>query len=307
MSLIAQESPDAIFILNCNEGNPPRHSLSRKTPEYVIHELTDGIISVTSSTTFVITEASTDENAYRTIFETLTSKGILQKNPNLVFLRATEKGNDGYGGGKGQVRNWSEKLTEAGLPNFKGIIDCDYGNTAKPPIYVLDRYAIENLLLDPILIFARLVEKRLHTKLLNNEFPEIFKNNHNISLLNEQKNEDLQRIADAVCSSVREVKDKGGNEIEGITSIKYFNGKQIEVPKWFLYGYGKKLKKNVEARFDRSRRNGDRAFANLDDMTNILTRNIPEFTPCSLIDLFEKLQSTSSAEVIPVQTPATLP
>lgn len=216
-----------------------------------------------------------------------------------MFLRASEEKDDGIGGGSGQVRSWAQKLTEAGIPNFKGLIDLDYGNAEAHPIYVLDRYAIENLLLDPILIFARLVEKRLHTDLLNNEFPEVFVNDHNLSLLNNQTNEELQRIANAVCSRVREVFDKAGNTIEGTTQIEYLNGKLIEVPTWFLHGRGKNLHENVIAKFDRGR-DGPRAFSNLTDLGEILTKNIPDFIPLSLANLFKALQTASTAETAPV-------
>ena len=290
VSLIAQADSDAVFLLSCNVENPPRHSLAKSSSEEAVHQLTDGIISVTNSTTFVITEASTDEIVYRSIFDVLTARDVLPKNPNLVFLRATEQKDDGVGGGNGQVRQWSTKLTEAGLPNFKGLIDLDYGNSAEKPIFVLDRYAIENLLLDPILIFARLVEKRLHTDLLDNDFPDAFIQNHNLSLLNDQDDQALQRIATAVCKRIRAVPDKEGNEMTGNTTIEYLNGKTIEIPDWMLFGRGKCLHENVKAKFDAGRE-GPRAFSSLRELGDLLTKNIPDFIPRSIVNLFLELQS----------------
>jgi len=293
VSLIAKQDPDAVFILTADNGNPPKHTLVKSTSEQAVHELTDGIISVTSSTTFVITEASTDEFVYRNLFEVLTAKGHLSKSPNIVFLRASSIKDDGNGGGSGQVRLWAEKLSEAGLPNFKGLIDLDYGNVAPPPIYVLDRYAIENFLLDPILIFARLLEKRLHMKFLENKIPEVFITDHNLSQLNALTESELQGIVDCICELIKPVTDKNGDSIEGKDTIEYVNGKKVSVPKWLLLGRGKQLHDNVKAVFDASRReaNEPRAFGSLIDLSDILTKNIPGFIPRSLVDRFNELQS----------------
>ena len=291
VSLIAREDPGSVFVLNSDGDNPPKHALVKSSSEQAVHELTNGIISVTNSTTFVITEASTDENVYRNLFDALTAKEHLEKNPNLVFLRASETKDDGKGGGKGQVRNWAKKLTEAGLPNFKGLIDLDYRNAARPPIYVLDRYAIENFLLDPLLVFARLLEKRLHTEFLENEFPEVFKTDHNLSQLNSLTESELQEIVDSVCKLIKTVPGEDGQPIEGTTLVEYINGKKTYIPNWLLLGRGKALHDNVKAKFDATRREGPRAFASLTELGDILSRNIPGFIPRSLVDCFSDLQT----------------
>ena len=78
------------------------------------------------------------------------------------------------------------------------------------------------------------------------------------------------------------------------------------VPTWFQLGRGKDLHDNVKAKFDAGR-DGDRAFSNLTDIGDILTKNIPGFIPRSLANLFKDLQSASSAEAAPVSRSAPLP
>lgn len=67
VALIAEQNPDAVFVLTSNNENPPRHALSKSSSEIAVQELTDGIISVTSSTQFVITEASTDGQLFHVL------------------------------------------------------------------------------------------------------------------------------------------------------------------------------------------------------------------------------------------------
>jgi len=300
VAIVAQEHPNAVFVVEPDDSNPPVHTVKRTSAELAVHTLTSGLVSVTPGSQIVITEASTDEIVYRDLYSTLIHQNEIPPTPNLVFLRASEKkpdkekktsrqGNDGSGGGKDQVRQWVEKLNEIKLPNFRGLIDLDSGNEAHGPIHVLDRYSIENLLLDPVLIFARILQKQLHLEVFDREkLSSVFLTDFNLTTLDLQTSEEIQAIADLVLGKIRVEEEWKVDGLEERILIEYRNGKSVMVPKWVLFARGKDVLVNVRAAFDQSR-SGDRLFSSLQDLGQLLSKNIPGFIPKSFVETMKRL------------------
>lgn len=148
------------------------------------------------------------------------------------FVAASDgQGKNRTSGGREKVRKWVSKLNGDGMGAVRGLIDLDEGNRSSNSIVVLDRYSIENYLLDPINIFAFLLDRGLDgefdfgTKLRIGEESKI-------RLFDSSE---LQHIADLIIEKIQEnLKDPPTEDELERGVIEYTNGSQISVPRWLL-------------------------------------------------------------------------
>ena len=134
------------------------------------------------------------------------------------------------GAGQSQVKNWVQKFDTAPLDQlFRGVIDLDNGNTATSRLLTLQRYSIENYLLDPFVIFGLLVE--------NGTAPAIKDvsisagDEHLIRNLPETL---LQLILDTVRSNVESCLDDLEAKQKQSEKVEFTNGKTVQYPNWML-------------------------------------------------------------------------
>ena len=93
-------------------------------------------------------------------------------------------------------------------------------------ISYINRYSIENYLLDPINVFASVL------RTYNIEGVDIsYGEEGNIKLLDANK---LQLIVNNICSNIKNILPEEIKNSNTIKSIKYTNGKEINCPDWIF-------------------------------------------------------------------------
>lgn len=273
-STVAFAPEGAVFTLN----RSPRQ-LCLSTQEKAISVLTNGFATVMPSTKFVIVEAAFDQHTYQTLYDSI-SDSLNGQHPPLLFIRASDS-TDRTGGGSSQVSNWAEKLSDSGLSFFRGVLDRDVGNTPTDVVLVLNRYSIENYLLDPIAIYACLMERNLH----DGVFDSVEITNCNIHLLAKLSGGVLQEIACAVFKEIESYRPELATSEE--FEVKYRNGIKITAPTWLRDTRGHDLSTYVRHCF----RDGQ-AFVfskNLEELVLMLSAKTPEFVSSDLEQLFVSL------------------
>ena len=246
-----------------------------------------------STTRFVIVEALFDQLVYQELFDAATKLDSWKGKSPLVFIRASDERNE-KGGGCSQVMNWAPKLC-AKIPLFSGVIDKDVDNQqAEESVFVLGRYSVENYLLDPIIIFACLVDLGIHDSVFSHESLS----DCNPRAINDLKTVELQAIADAIVDQIEKAcpsvvtheisKSEGTGRGERFT-VKYTNGNAILVPEWLKTYRGHDLQMVVCGVFT----NGEKRIftRDLDQARLAICRKIPGFIPLDLIRLFSQLSN----------------
>lgn len=191
------------------------------------------------------------------------------------------------GGGCDNVKLAAKTLYECGNKNISGIIDWDLKNKSTNYINVLGeniRYNIESYLLDPILLYGFLLATKVTPP-----------KNVNISLtyqfskLSELENKELQKISDQITSLAIDLKP--ANSTNEVRLVKYLNGKEVNIPTWFLEFDGHCLEKHFEAIFKPLKGliiNNRKSLGLM--ILQIVISEFPGYIPIEIVELFRKIQ-----------------
>jgi ABC-type ATPase involved in cell division len=210
---------------------------------HAVSLLTAGLVYVGEGTKYFLVEDQDDVLFYSYIFNQLTLLGKINADIPLVFIPASTKDKSG---GKDVVYNWVTKIKESGIGDIiQGLIDADSGNVVGNGIFKLNRYSIENYLIDPILVYATLIDKEKNPKIGNIEIGvgEEYK-------LKSLKIEDLQKIADYIFNLIEPELPNyfadfdQSNDFEKI-EIEFSNGAKLLYPKWLIERRGKTILNEV--------------------------------------------------------------
>lgn len=201
--------------------------------------LTSGLIYVGEGTKYFLVEDNDDVTFYSFIYNQLTTEKHINADIPLVFIPASTKDKSG---GKDAVQNWVKKLQNSGLENIvQGLIDADYGNEISNGIYKINRYSIENYLIDPIIVYGALLDKEKNEKIdgIQLELGEEYK-------LKLMSNIELQKIADSIISSVETELPKYFTDFDyqienERIEVNFVNGTKLLYPKWLLNRRGKTI------------------------------------------------------------------
>ncbi|MET4107281.1 ATP-binding protein [Hymenobacter sp. UYP22] len=233
--------------------------------EEAINSLTEGMVLVMPSTRTVLIEGKDDKPFYQALYRLLNDNKLLNGYATITFVSGT---------GVNSVNHWSKGLRESGLSEtIRGIIDKDNGNNTSDGIFRLDRYSIENYMLDPILIFAT-------GKIIPNNVPK-----YDISSGEEEKIRNLsqvqiQNISNSILAHVKpKIKNIKQNE-EDIIPVTYTNGYTIDYPRWFIERRGKELFGIFNEEYGRN--------LTREGLTNSLKRI--QLIPNDILDLFREVQ-----------------
>ncbi|GEM_PF-2863340 len=284
----------------------------KKNPTQIVHDksrshsksisiLTSGLILVTTKTKLVFVEDEDDVSFYTEIYNTIREEyNEIDKTDYFGFIPASNRSNDETGG-KSVVKTWIERFDRFS-ESIQGLIDKDLGNSPiNSEIHVLNRYSIENYLLDPIVIFARLnnsSNQYLRQIIPGIEIP-IGKEDKILSL----SQDDLQKIADHFFNLVEsEMKkdirrfhfeqDKTLNDSQlgnieyqnfKIQEVSFINGMRLQYPNWQLYHRGK----NIRGVYQRVI-NEKTSFSNHDLLVGLLRLNQ---IPIELKELILKIKN----------------
>lgn len=205
--------------------------------------LTSGLIYVGEGTKYFLVEDLDDVNFYSYTNNQLSTENLIDSSIPIVFIPASTKDKSG---GKDVVQNWVNKLQDSGLVNIvQGLIDADSGNIVSAGVYKIDRYSIENYLIDPILLFATLIDKEK-----NHIIDDIVLSIGEEYKLKSMPNEKLQKIADYFFNMIEPEIHKYFNDFNSSiecerVEITFVNGAKLFYPKWILSRRGKTLLNEV--------------------------------------------------------------
>lgn len=205
----------------------------------VVSLLTEGLIFVGEGTKYFIVEDNDDVDFYTQAYAFLSSENIIDRNIPMVFIPASTNKSSG---GKTVVDSWVTKLQSSGLePLISGLIDEDSGNIPSNGVFKINRYSIENYLVDPIVIYAALMDKDLHNDIIDVglKIGEEYK-------LKGLPKETLQSIADAIFGILQpQVKKHFPDYVDAADSslvgVEFINGISLRYPQWILKRRGKTI------------------------------------------------------------------
>jgi hypothetical protein len=201
--------------------------------------LTAGLIYVGEGTKYFLVEDNDDAEFYSYVFNNLINENKINSDIPLVFIPASTKHKSG---GKDVVQNWVNKLQDSGLSNIlQGLIDTDSGNEVSEGVYAIPRYSIENYLIDPIIVYAALMDKEKQAQIsgINLKLGEEYK-------LKFLTNEKLQEIADNIFIMIENKLDKYFTDYDGSIENKrievvFLNGQKLFYPKYIFSRRGKTI------------------------------------------------------------------
>lgn len=242
-STVALAPIDAVFELE--RGSSAIKPVSSRSD--IISILTAGLVTVTKATKFCFVEDEDDVEFYTAIQELLSASGptrdpmALPPSPALAFLPVSIGANASkISGGSTVVAKWVGKLDGEPLDRmFCGIIDRDGGAPGTDRIFPIGRYSFENYLLDPLVVYALLMEENQAPKLSG-----INLMSGDEHLLRTQPQETLQAIVDTVTAAVEasEPSLAGQEKLE----VTYTAGHKLFHPRWVIDNRGHDLLRIVQ-------------------------------------------------------------
>jgi ABC-type ATPase involved in cell division len=213
----------------------------KKSPSknHSVSLLTAGLVYVGEGTKYFLVEDNDDVTFYSFVYNQLTTENQIDADIPLVFIPASTKDKSG---GKDIVQNWVNKLQDSGLVSIvQGLIDADSGNAISNGVHKINRYSIENYLIDPILVYAALIDKEKNPLIEGVKLGvgEEYK-------LKSLSADTLQKVADSIIYIVEpELKNSFPDfdpttEMERV-KVEFINGTVLMYPKWLLNRRGKTI------------------------------------------------------------------
>lgn len=234
----------------------------------------------------VFVESGTDADRYSRLYQILAPRMATER--SLAFIGVGHRSNKAEtNAGCDQVVSTVKALAREGNISVLGLIDWDKSNDGDARVLVLGkgaRYAIENFLLDPLLIAACLVSIGKHVGTLSTltkadtfvRFPEI----------------DHQRLQGAVDEIQRKVLAKLG-VVDPPTTVagRYLGGLTMELDERYLHYQGHKLEAAVQEVFPALKAFHQPNLLMLDIIDSVLL-NHPDLCPVELLTAMEDLCAT---------------
>ncbi|MFV1807416.1 ATP-binding protein [Phaeobacter sp. Ax4a-4a] len=193
----------------------------------------------------VVTEDENDATLWSILYRGL--KGDISSESSLNFLGSGVKKEKGgtEGGGCERVKKLVENMVESKIKRLVGMIDWDLKNSSSDSqnLHVLcegQRYAIENLLLDPVLCI-RLMCKRQPEAATRAGYLSETEGDRSLDTWCDQK---WQVMVDKFCAEVLPDDDRSKTD-----AIEYMNGRQLDIPISFLHMNGHDLQKKIVEKY----------------------------------------------------------
>ena len=222
----------------------------------------------------VFVESSNDAKYYDAIYKILRSN--LNSERSLTFIAVGVKNSKGedVGSGCNQVTHIVDSLVEHGNESVFGLIDWDKKNQPKDRIVVLAynrRYAIENCLLDPLLVATLVIrESKEFRAEIGLKESECYTNLHNMTA------ERYQTFVNHVQTKVLGIKP--GTDL---VSVKYRGGFSLDISREYLQFQGHDLEDKVKTAFPCLRRFNNTGSL-LSHIADLLLSDHSNFIPMEL-------------------------
>lgn len=227
----------------------------------------------------VFVESSNDAKYYDAIYKILRSN--LNSEHSLTFIAVGVKNSkkEDIGSGCTQVTHIVDSLV--GNESVFGLIDWDKKNQPKNRIVVLAhnrRYAIENCLLDPLLVAATGIhESKEFRAEIGLKESECYTNLHNMTA------ERYQTFVDYVQTKVLGIKQE-----TDLVSVKYRGGFSLDISQEYLQFQGHDLEYKVKTAFPFFKRFNNTGSL-LSHITDIILSDYPDFIPMELEECLNTL------------------
>lgn len=252
-----------------------------QSKEYGISLLTDGLVVVKSNDKYVLVEDKNDAKFYNEVFTILKNKKLLIEYVSIIFIPASNK-SASTSGGCTVVRSWVEKFINEGADDiFQGLMDYDNGTsvmenvTSTNNLHVINRYSLENYLLDPILIYSSLLHENIAISI-----PSITLTHRDEHKILELEQTELQKIADHILNDVEPTIHNLLPDEKTKVGVQFINGITLLYPKWFINRRGHDLFSHFKLKYQKA--------VNYDNLMNALNRQ--EFIPTDLVEIFKTIQ-----------------
>ncbi len=265
-------------IYEMQKYDNPRIIPSKSTLS-AIHMLCSGLLVFQPNKKYVITEDETDSKTYNAIYKILVSNKLINNQDiNLVFIPISNWSKK-ISGGKDKVKEFVEKIQCINKDNgiiVKGLLDNDNISRKLDSSHIkyINRYSIENYLLDPINIFASILKDYSIP-----EIPISIGEEANITSLTSSQ---LQIITDNICNKISSILPDSIKKNNHLKNIRYINNLEINCPSWIFNTNGHDLMKYCQQTFQ----NGHKLIY-YDNLINTLKRTT--MISSEFIDLFNEL------------------
>lgn len=213
----------------------------KKSPSknHSVSLLTAGLVYVGEGTKYFLVEDHDDVTFYSFVYNQLTTENQIDADIPVVFIPASTNNKSG---GKDIVQNWVNKLQDSGLVSIvQGLIDADSGNAISNGVYKIERYSIENYLIDPIFVYAALIDKEKNPPIegVKLGIGEEYK-------LKSLSADTLQKVADSIFYIVEPELENSFPDFDPTTEmekvkVEFINGTVLMYPKWLLNRRGKTI------------------------------------------------------------------
>lgn len=182
----------------------------------------------------VMVEDADDAEFYQTATSLLPANELSAGWVSPIFQPASiGKGPAKVAGGRDNVEGWVDKLARSGLDGLVvGLVDRDRAPSIKEGIFSIQRYSIENYLVDPLVMFFGLLDRG------QSRFPSLPFRRGEEARCRSLDNATLQRIADTVLSPVISATPQFAASAPTV-EIRYLDAGSIVVPRWLLDARGK--------------------------------------------------------------------
>lgn len=199
-----------------------------------VAQLTEGFVVAHEGMQIVMCEGKTDVPFYEAVWERITdpessTPNALHPVPALLFVN---------GQGAPTVTQVVPQLRSHGLSHFHGLLDLDEGRQSGNGVHVIQRRALENYLLDPLVVWCMLLDERQVELPLVSGVHILTGQRHRLRLLPPA---DLQRITDALLDLVQRHMGALGNDEQARVDVLFTNGVKLQYPLWLLRSHKRAL------------------------------------------------------------------
>lgn len=275
-STVAQSDLDEVYLMR--KGEP---GLARITRDQALSVLTEGVPTLSVSINDrrqVFAESPVEAENLDRLYQVL--KPSINSQLSLQFIATgTKQANSG----KSQVERIVGGLVAAGNTSVYGVIDWDTTNTSTDRIKVIAagrRYALENIILDPVILatyfYKKLDKKALSYHGLNSEL-DVFS-------LKTLGAEQWQSLANAVTERVL------GSNVGSRLECRYHGGMTINIDEGYLRHDAHKLEDKVVAAYPMLRAVQAGRSGNLTaHLIEHVLLDLPELIPIEVEEVFRDL------------------
>jgi hypothetical protein len=277
-STVALAPEESLYVMKSNA--PGLHQVRKGA---AINMLLEGVPTLSISfdgRRQVFVESAGDAELYDLLFQKL--RRILNHERSLAFIGVGTRPSNGadIDGGCARVVSVVKTLAEGGNKSVLGLIDWDKKHTSSSRVHVLAegrRYAIENCLLDPLLVALFLVHGGHARSQLGIGESESY-----AMLLHSDANR-LQMLVDTIQLAVLTKAHVPSEDQRAHKEVTYTSGLRLKVATAYLQMDAHQLHSEVFEAFPQLKSHG-RPDATLKKLINTVLTDAPELVPIELTD-----------------------